>query len=166
MPKHFPRRNGKSNRDRRGWTTKRWTTKKGKQRGGRAFNKNSLYGLLTNVTYLGKIRYKDEIHDGEHTGIVDPETFKNVQKLLRTNHRTGGARVRNRFGALLKGMLHCVPCGCAMTPTHTTKNGTKRYRYYVCVNAQKRGRQECPAPSVPAGEMEMGAALGRGDAND
>ncbi|MBN2294219.1 MAG: recombinase family protein [Pirellulales bacterium] len=141
--------------DRRGWVTKRWTTKKGKRLGGRLFNKNNLYGLLTNVTYIGKIRYKDEVYEGQHQGIVDPEIFERVQRLLRLNHRTGGARVRNQFGALLQGLLYCAPCGCAMTHSHTTKNGSKRYRYYVCVNAQKRGWQNCPSRSIPAAEIEQ-----------
>lgn len=140
--------------ERRGWTTKKWTTKKGKQRGGRRFDKNALYHLLTNVVYVGKIRYRDELYEGQHEAIVDAETFDQVQKLLRLNNRTGGKRVRNRFGALLKGLLRCTPCGCAMAHSHTTKDGTKRYRYYVCVNAQKRGWKNCPSKSVPAGEIE------------
>jgi site-specific DNA recombinase len=74
--------------------------------------------------------------------------------LLQRNGRTGGALVRNRFGALLKGILHCVPCGCSMTPSHCKKNGTTRYRYYVCTNAQKRGWNACPSKSIPAGEIE------------
>ena len=74
--------------DERGWTTKKWTTKKGKERGGRPFNKNTLYSLLMNVTYLGMVRFKDEVHDGQHDAIVDAETFERVQKLLRSNHRT------------------------------------------------------------------------------
>ena len=139
--------------DRRGWVTKRWTTKKGKQRGGRPFNKNNLYGLLTNATYIGKICYKDEVYEGQHQAIVDPDVFEQVRRLLRLNHRTGGARVRNKFGALLKGLLHCVPCGCGMTHSHT-KKGSKRYRYYVCVNAQKRGWHNCPSKSIPAAEVE------------
>ncbi len=61
--------------NRRGWTTKRWTTRKGAHRGGRLFTKNSLHALLTNVTYIGQIRYKDEVHHGEHTGIVPPDLF-------------------------------------------------------------------------------------------
>jgi site-specific DNA recombinase len=77
-----------------------------------------------------------------------------VQSLLGRNGRTGGAAVRNKFGALLKGILRCVPCDCAMTPTHSTKNGTKRYRYYVCTGAQKRGWHTCPSKSIPAGELE------------
>ena len=30
----------------------------------------------------------------------------------------------------------------------------RRYRYYVCVNAQKRGYRECPTPSVSAEVLE------------
>src|SRR5262249_51444464 len=32
--------------------------------------------------------------------------------------------------------------------------GTRRYRYYVCRQAQKHGWQSCPAPSLPAGPIE------------
>jgi site-specific DNA recombinase len=85
---------------------------------------------------------------------VDVNVFQQVQTLLRQTGSTGGATVRNEFGAILKGLLRCVPCGCAMTPSHTTRSGTKRYRYYVCSSATKAGRKTCPAPSIPAGEIE------------
>jgi len=140
--------------DRRGWLNKRWITRKGTERGGRPFNKDSLHCLLTNVTYLGKLRYKHEVNDGEHATIVSADIWQRVQAILGRNGRTGGAAVRNKFGALLKGILRCVPCGCAMTPTHATKDGNKRYRYYVCSSAQKRGWHTCPSKSIPAGEIE------------
>jgi site-specific DNA recombinase len=140
--------------DRRGWLNKRWTTRKGPERGGKQFTKTSLHKLLTNITYLGKLRYKDEIHAGEHAAIVGADVWQRAQAILGRNGRTGGSAVRNKFGALLKGLLRCVPCGCAMTPTHATKEGTKRYRYYVCGNAQKRGWHACPSKSIPAGEIE------------
>ena len=53
--------------DARGWRTKRWTTGKGTVRGGRTFDKNSLWYLLTNITYVGKVRYKEEVHAGDHS---------------------------------------------------------------------------------------------------
>jgi site-specific DNA recombinase len=139
--------------EKRGWTNKRWTTRAGRQCGGQPFTKTSLQRLLTNPIYVGKVRYKDEIHDGEQPAIIDAETFQRVQAMLLRNGRTGGAPVRNQFAAILKGLLRCVPCGCAMTPAHTTK-GAKRYRYYTCVNAQKRGWQVCPSKSIPAAEIE------------
>jgi len=139
---------------RRGWLNKRWTTRKGPERGGKPFNKTNLYKLLTNVAYAGKVRYKHEVHAGEHTAILTFDTWQSVQAILQRNGRTGGSPVRNKFGALLKGILHCGPCGCAMTPTHTTKEGNKRYRYYVCSSAQKNGWRTCPSKSVPAGDVE------------
>jgi site-specific DNA recombinase len=137
----------------RGWRTKRWTTKKGKTVGGQVFQKNNLYKLLTNVIYVGKTRYKDEIHAGQHEAIVDADLFRKVQVALRRNGRTGGATVRNRFGALLKGILRCASCDCAMGHAFSTR-GNRRYRYYVCQRAQQQGWKSCPAPSLPAGEIE------------
>ena len=138
----------------RGWDTKRWTTRKGHERGGRPFDKNSLFKLLTNVVYTGKVKYKEEVHEGEHEGIVDPDLWQRVRQVLTRNGRTGGVAVRNKYGALLKGLLYCVPCGCSMGHTYSSKNGTTRYRYYVCLNAQKRGWHTCPSKSVPAQEIE------------
>src|SRR5262249_11983488 len=137
----------------RSWCNKRWTTRAGQEEGGDVFTKTNLHRLLTNVAYVGKVRYKDEVHDGEHPAIVDPAVFARVQDLLRRNGCPGGAAVRNQCGAFLKGLLRCKPCGCAMTPSHTTK-GDKRYRYYVCSNAQKRGWDRCPSKSIPAGQVE------------
>ncbi len=137
--------------NRRGWTTKRWITKRGTARGGQPLSKNRLYQLLTNVAYIGKVRYKGEIHQGEHQAIVDQEVFRQVQAALKRNGRGGG--VRNKHGALLRGLLRCASCGCGMAPTYTAK-GQRRYRYYVCVRAQQRGWQTCPSPSVPAGQIE------------
>jgi site-specific DNA recombinase len=99
------------------------------------------------------VRYKAEVHDGEHPAIVDPGVFHQVQSLLRRNGTTGGAPVRNQFGALLKGLLRCVACDCAMTPAHTTKHD-RRYRYYLCSSAQKKGWKTCPSKSLPAEQIE------------
>ncbi len=139
---------------RRGWTNKVWTTSKGDTRGGLAFTKTSLHKLLTNVTYAGLVQYKTEIHPGQHEAIVDRSTWDRVQSQLARNGNSGGIEVRNRFGALLKGLLFCSACDCAMTPAHSTRNKTKRYRYYVCTTAQKLGWDACPTKSIPAGEIE------------
>lgn len=138
----------------RGWKNKRWTTRNGHTRGGRHFDRASLYHLLTNVAYCGKVRHKAEVYDGEHVGIVDAEKWRLVQTKLQRNRRNGGSLYRNQFGAVLKGLIHCGTCNCAMTPTHSTRNKTKRYRYYACMNARARGNRTCPARSVSAPELE------------
>src|SRR5262249_51074369 len=50
---------------RRGWCNKQSLTRQGRVRGGQPFTKCSLYQLLTNVTYLGQVRYHREVHAGE-----------------------------------------------------------------------------------------------------
>ena len=46
----------------RGWTNKRWTTKAGEERGGRPFDKTTLYHLLTNRTYTGVVQYQGQVY--------------------------------------------------------------------------------------------------------
>jgi len=135
---------------RRGWVNKRWRTRKGHERGGATFIKSSLHHLLTNVTYVGKVRYKREVHAGEHAGIVDAGLWQNVQELLRRHGQTKGAMARNRHGALLKGLLYCAGCGQCMKPTHSRGKCARLYRYYFCRQRQ-RG---CPPGSLPALDLE------------
>ncbi|HCD34629.1 MAG TPA: resolvase [Phycisphaerales bacterium] len=137
----------------RGWKTKQYETLKGTMRGGAEYDKSALQKVLTNVVYLGKITYKSEIHDGEHEAIIDEDLFARVQGLLRRNRNSGGKHSRNKHGALLKGLVRCKACGCAMSH-HFATRGSKRYRYYVCIKAQKKGWDECPAPSLPAKQLE------------
>jgi site-specific DNA recombinase len=139
--------------DRRGWANKQRTTQAGRVRGGTPFTTHALHRLLRNVAYAGRVRYQDEVHDGEHPAIVDAEVFRRVQDRLRRPTRTATAS-RGRSGALLAGLLRCRCCDRAMTQAHTTKGGGTRYRYYVCLTAQKRGWDACPSKSVPAAAIE------------
>src|SRR6516225_6350848 len=138
---------------RRGWCNKQSVTRQGRVRGGRPFTKGSLHQLLTNVSYIGQVRYKNEVHPGEQPAIVDPGTWQQVQALLAHNGRAQAVALRTRSRALLQGLLRCRPCGCAMTPAHVTR-GNKHYRYYTCSAAQKRGWHTCPSKSVPAQALE------------
>jgi|SRR6516225_3456600 len=38
---------------------------------------------------------------------------------------------------MLKGLLHCLPCGCSLTPAHCEENGTIRYCCYLYMNARE-----------------------------
>ncbi len=141
--------------DRRGWTTKRWITKKGRECGGRPFTKNSLYRLLTNVLYTGKVLYEGTLYEGEHDATIEADLWQRVQKTLRRNGLGGERELRNQYGALLKGLLYCAPCETGMAHTYTRKSkGARHYRYYVCLNAQQRGWSSCPSKSLSAHEIE------------
>lgn len=138
----------------RNWRNKRWQTRKGHERGGKPFDRTTLHRLLTNPAYIGKVHYKDEVHNGEHAAVVSPKVFHQVQSILHRNGSLHGAPVNNRYGALLKGLLRCVACDAAMIPSHTTRKKARRYRYYVCSAAQKRGWHLCPSKSIPGYEIE------------
>jgi site-specific DNA recombinase len=137
-----------------GWTTKRWTAANGKTIGGRPFDRANLNHLLNNVAYIGRVRHRDETHAGQHPPIVDPATWDAVQRLMRRNARTAGSFLRNKHGALLKGLLRCKACDAAMVQM-VSRKGPKLHRYYVCTKAQKRGYDQCPTGTILAGRLEQ-----------
>src|SRR5690606_35019812 len=65
-----------------------------------------------------------------------------------------GTDVRNKYGALLRGLLRCKCCDSSMTHTFTSKNRQNMYRYYRCVHAIKAGQDTCTTGSLPAMEIE------------
>ncbi|MEX2386446.1 MAG: recombinase zinc beta ribbon domain-containing protein, partial [Phycisphaeraceae bacterium] len=144
-----------------GWTNKVWTTKAGTVRGGGPIDKAILWRILTNVTYTGHVAHKGEVYDGEQEAIIEPDLWQAVQAMLARNSRSGGHGPdgTRRDDALLRGLLICQACGCAMMPTYTVKTTSdgakKRYRYYTCHRANKRGKAKCPCPTLPAGEIEQ-----------
>jgi site-specific DNA recombinase len=117
------------------------------------WDKSKLQRILTNVTYIGKTRHQGQVIDAEHEGIVDPAIFEQVQELIRENGNGSGGTVRNKHGALLKGILRCGQCGAAMAHTYT-KKGNRLYRYYTCTTYQKQGPAACSTRSLPAQEIE------------
>ncbi|GDY13107.1 integrase [Planctomycetota bacterium] len=139
--------------DQRGWTNKAWTTEGGHRRGGKPFSKSTLSRLLGNVLYTGHIRYRGDLIRAEHPAIVSQGTFEAVQNLLQHQRRSGGAGVRTKHHALLKGLLTCGPCDCGMTYCWT-KRGPKVYAYYTCDRSRSHGADTCPMPSLPAAELD------------
>ncbi len=123
----------------RGWTTKRWVAKNGEPQGGRRFDKAVLHKLLTNPVYIGKVRHHDDLYDREHEAIVDEDVFREVGELLMSNSAKRGRSPCNKHGAMLKGLVVCMACGCAMghhfATSKNAQGGSKRYRYYVCGQA-------------------------------
>ena len=140
--------------NRRGLRTKAVQTKKGAAYGGREWDKPAVLKILANVLYRGKVRYKADTFPGEHAAIVNEDIWTQTHELLRSNGRAGGMLVRNKYGALLKGLIHCGPCGLTMGHTTANKGESRVYRYYVCYKAQKQGWDACPCRSLPAEQIE------------
>jgi len=139
--------------DRRGLRGKSWTTRDGVARRGKRFAKSTLAHLLTNPTYVGNQRCGQETVEGRHEAIVDRATWDAAQQLLREHRRGGSDEKRNKWGALLKGLVTCVRCGRGFSHTFTLKGG-RAYRYYCCQTLQERGADACPGSRVAAGDLE------------
>ena len=138
---------------RRNWRMKAWTTREGRQAGGKPIAKNNLYNLLTNKIYLGKVEYGDQIYEGEHDRIVDDEIWNNVRTMLSRNGRRGGRNIGNKHGALLKGLVRCATCDVGMIHTYVEKKN-RVYRYYVCIKAHQQGWTQCETRCVSAPALE------------
>jgi site-specific DNA recombinase len=140
---------------RRSWNNKRWTTKKGNERGGNEFKRATIQFLLTNVTYIGKVKYRGELFDGEQEAIIDETVFNQVQALLAKNRTSPlGKRQKKKNKGPLVDRLFCMKCGTRMNETYTIKNNRK-YRYYACLN-RTGGDEVGPKCSwVPANKLEQ-----------
>ena len=97
--------------------------------GGLPFSRGHLYKLLNNPIYAGRIHHKGDTFVGQHSGIVDLETWEAVQKGLADQTPTRTTRNNASHQNPLRGKLF-DESGTPLTPTHAVKSG-RRYRYYV-----------------------------------
>lgn len=121
---------------RRGVTSKKWTSKKGLAHGGCLITRGALYAILTNPLYRGMIRHKGKLYPGQHEAIIDAETWDATQAIFAEY----GERASPTTSCdLLKGKLF-DDAGHAMVGS-TGHKGVRRYRYYVSSPAL-RGRSK------------------------
>jgi DNA invertase Pin-like site-specific DNA recombinase len=122
----------------------------GRTVGGVPFSRGSLSQLLQNPIYLGKVRHRGELYDGEHDGLVDEDLWNDVQRILATNRRERRNGNLVRYPSLLTGLLH-DPEGRPMTPVFTNRE-SRRHHYYM--TRLRAGEDAKVAWRVPAGEVD------------
>jgi len=100
----------------------------GPHRGGIPFARGSLFHLLKNPIYRGKIVHKGKVYDGEHEPIVEEELWDRVQAQLREKAPARKRPTNDRQQAMLRGLL-TDPHGRPMVPTYGSSK-VRRYAYY------------------------------------
>jgi len=82
--------------------------------------------------------------------IVDRATFIQAQAKLsgRAPCAIHPRQVDSAY--LLSGIIHCGICGAAMVG----QGSSPRYRYYMCGNARRKGREVCSSPLLPTDKVE------------
>lgn len=138
--------------EKKGYTTKSWTSQKGRHHKGQNFSKFVLYKFLRNPIYIGKIRHKDKVYDGEHEGIIDPKIWDRVQVMINNRAERGVRLPHTETPALLRGLLVDTD-GYAMCSA-AARRKNKTYRYYVSTQAVKKSYDHCPLKTVSAHLLE------------
>ncbi len=100
----------------------------GPHKGGIPFRRGSLFHLLKNPIYCGKIVHKGEVYDGQHEAIVDEELWNAVEERLKQKVPPRRRAKNDPHEAMLRGLL-TDPEDRPMVPTYVTK-GNRRYAYY------------------------------------
>ena len=126
----------------RGFKNKSWMSKKKEVKGGRKFNIDAIWRLLTHRCYIGerevnkdnkrlnqsllKEEEKYSVVKGSWTPIIDVETFNKVQSKLSTNKRK---KYPDSYEFILSGILVCDECGGALSGQSATGKVRKHYYY-------------------------------------
>lgn len=124
-----------------------------KTKQGKSWCNQHIYRILNNHTYIGEVKYKDTICEGEQEGIVDLEIWNRTRAILAENNPCQDHSSNMETLAPLKGILRCGHCGGAMMPTYARK-GSRKYFYYLCSKGTKTSEQNCPVHQIPAGDVE------------
>ena len=138
----------------KGCKTKQFTSKTGRAFGGTKFKNTGIQLMLKNIIYVGKVRYNGELYPGLHEPVISDEIFDKVRAIIANNRVRRDNPKNTHNTGLLNHILRCKACNSIMFHTYTSKKGQYKYRYYVCMNAQKRGYKNCPTRSVNAQQIE------------
>jgi hypothetical protein len=136
-----------------GITTKQRMSGDGRLRsGGRPFSRGNLHALLSNHTYVGEVKHKGMIYQGQHEAIIPRDLWDEVQQALIAKASLPRASVYSRQPCWLKGHLF-DETGERLTPTHATRNG-RRYRYYVSQRLTAGNAKFASGWRLPARQLE------------
>jgi site-specific DNA recombinase len=137
-----------------GYKSKARRTSTGKHYPAKNFTTSSLYQILRNQIYIGKIEHKEkgEVYDGQHDAIISDEIFNQAQSILQSNPKYRIRKSNKDNPYLLKGLLK-DPKGYSLTPTYSKKKD-KIYRYYVSTHAIKTTYDNCPLKTINAQFLE------------
>jgi site-specific DNA recombinase len=98
----------------------------------------NIRSMLQNPFYIGHIRWKGDVHQGQHVPLVDPAIFHRASEVLATRARDSGQKGKHQFW--LRGTVICGTCGHRMT---AERHGA--FAYYRCV-LNTKGRNVCAGP--------------------
>lgn len=118
---------------------------------------NGVKNVLERVVYTGKVKYLNEVYEGNHEAIISEGTYNRVQAMKKSRNNKSKSDVIY----MLTGVLQCGCCGYKAQGTVSSsryKDKVYTRRYYKC-NTNKRnnvlGRNErCELKSIRKESLE------------
>ena len=91
--------------------------------------------ILSNPLYIGKIKHRDKLYDGQHKPILDEKTFEEIQVIMNERKEKFLPAKLAGHKSLLGGMIFCKHCG----GRYARQSGGKRnrHKYYSCYSRCK-----------------------------
>tara|TARA_B100002003_G_scaffold44823_1_gene40150 strand:- start:508 stop:1707 length:1200 start_codon:yes stop_codon:yes gene_type:complete len=126
---------------------------------GKGWGKTGVYTILTNEIYTGVFIWGKSSKRGNEPvraenacpAIIDKETFRKVQDLMKGRAPVKAHPRRASSPFLLSDLAYCGYCGKALVGT-SAKGG--QFFYYVCGTLDKKGSGSCQAKYLNAGKFE------------
>jgi site-specific DNA recombinase len=116
------------------------------ERGGKPLSTSGVYAMFQNPFYMGYLRYGGKLHKGNHTPMVTPEEFDNVQELIKRYRNPRPKDVEEKEELFpYRGLVKCGECGCSITYTRIEKkqlNGNVHI-YEYCYCTRRRSDYDC-----------------------
>jgi site-specific DNA recombinase len=132
-----------------------WLNEAGhRTKAGRPWSHTAVLTVLRNPVYVGKVFFRDALHDGPHPHLVDEQLFDRVQALLSERGEDWSKRASATSPFLLAGLVVCARCGKHFVGTSAVGN-RYRYRYYTCFTRQRYGTKYCDAERLPAEDLDV-----------
>ncbi len=109
-----------------------------------------LHKMLTNPYYQGIVSFRGVTYEGAHEPLVTPETFEQVQTILRQNNIIGDKP--QKYDHYLKGSIYCA-CGKRLAFERPRNHQGVLYDYFTCTGRRYK-QNTCQRSALLAHRIE------------
>jgi site-specific DNA recombinase len=112
---------------------------------------SNLHRLLQHPYYMGLVRYRGKVYQGQHEPLVSEQTWSRVQAALRAQNQAG--EKKRKHPHYLIGSVFCGQCHSRLIVTRAKGRRGGIYPYFICLGRQQK-RTECRFRAVLIEKVE------------
>ena len=125
-----------------------------RNRRGKKWDKRVILHMIKNPIYVGKLRWRAVIHEGNHDPIISEVLFEKARAIMQERvEDLNGRRFHNGEERLLAGTIKCARCKSHMVGVSTHKKDRK-FPYYIC--SKRWNIKDCDQDYVRGDLLEAG----------